>query len=337
MKLSLEDIRAVTLGAQRIEETEKGLCFFRFNKAQEEMYKTYSAEFYGKSFSTAGIRMKFKTNSQSLKIGAKAYPKTTRYYFAFDIRVNGEFIGSVDNYSDIEVPEYFATLKAPLGEFSQEVSLGEGEKEVEIIFPWSVSLENVEFFIDDESFVTPVKPEKKLLTIGDSITHGYDALHPMNRYASKIADYLGAEELCLAIGGEFFNPLLSQIKMEYNPDYITVAYGTNDFAKKDRAFFEKNCPAFFEGLVKNFPKTPIFAITPIWRKDNEPREIFGEFKDAEEIILKTVEHYPNVTAIRGIDFVPHEEKYFGDARLHPNDKGFSLYADALIKEIKKVI
>ena len=43
----------------------------------------------------------------------------------------------------------------------------------------------------------------------------------------------------------------------------------------------------------------------------------------------------NVTVVRGFDFVPKEEKYFADLRLHPNDTGFEHYFKNLYKEIER--
>ena len=34
------------------------------------------------------------------------------------------------------------------------------------------------------------------------------------------------------------------------------------------------------------------------------------------------------------EFVPHDEKYFADAWVHPSDEGYRLYADALINAVK---
>ena len=34
------------------------------------------------------------------------------------------------------------------------------------------------------------------------------------------------------------------------------------------------------------------------------------------------------------DFVPHDEKAFGDAWVHPSDEGFALYADRVIEAVK---
>jgi hypothetical protein len=46
---------------------------------------------------------------------------------------------------------------------------------------------------------------------------------------------------------------------------------------------------------------------------------------------------PNVTVISGFDFVPKDETYFSDLRLHPNDKGFECYSENLYSEICKAL
>ena len=68
MKLNIEQIRGITCGAARVEETDLGVSFFRFTKAQEEMYKERSADFYMKTFSTSGVTLRFKTYSKNLFI-----------------------------------------------------------------------------------------------------------------------------------------------------------------------------------------------------------------------------------------------------------------------------
>jgi len=55
MKLSLEQIRSVTRGAVRVEETEGAVHFYRFTKAQEEMYRQRDAMLHMKTFATAGV------------------------------------------------------------------------------------------------------------------------------------------------------------------------------------------------------------------------------------------------------------------------------------------
>lgn len=333
MNLNLLQIKEIVTGALRIEECEDGVCFYRFTKEQEELYKNRSDDFYKKTFATSGIALRFFTNSQTLFFRTQITPASSRTYFSFDVLVNGKRVDSLNNFSDITLPQNYTTLKFPLGEFSKEFDLGVGEKEVCICFPWSVKAVLKEIALDDGSFIKPCKPLKKIICFGDSITHGYDALYPSNKYISKLARILDAQEYNKAIGGEIFFPDLAKTKEDFEPDYISVAYGTNDWNCCTRSEFVQNCKAFFHNLTLNYPRVKIFAITPIWRKDYTENRAFGKFDEVDQEIKNIVEPYKNITAVSGYNFVNHDESLYADLRLHPNDEGFEQYFKRLAEKI----
>ena len=334
MKLNIDQIRAVCQGAVRIEEKAEGVHFYRFTGEQEELYRLRSSALYEKALSTAGIKLCFETDSTSLFLKVNVTPGSSRSYFSIDVMVNGECAGHLDNFAEEEMPAAYTTVSCPMGEFSKDFSLGQGIKEVCIYLPWSMVPELQEISLDDGACVKPVRTKKKLLAFGDSITHGYDALRPSNRYIAKLAAKLGAEEVNKAIGGERFFPALAETKEPFSPDYITVAYGTNDWSGIELSEFRENCRAFYGALARNYPQAKIFAITPIWRKDsNSPRNC-GEFSQIAKEIKAATKDYANIVCVEGYDFVPHEESYFADLRLHPNDAGFECYAQNLWEQVK---
>lgn len=337
MKLDVERIREITTGAVRVEEKKGMVCFFRFTPEQEELYEKTNESFYRKTFSTAGVRLVFRTDSKNLFLKIGTAPSTTRIYFSLDVLVDGNMIGSIDNFSDTSLPRNYTTADLPLGEFSKSFDLGDGIKTVTVHFPWSVVTVLKEMSVDDNAFIQGVRPAKKLLVFGDSITHGYDALHPSNRYIAKLADALEAEEISKAIGGERFFPRLASLKDHVSPDYIIVAYGTNDWRHRTERSFASKCTRFFSALSKKYPRAKIFAVTPIWRKDADEDALCGPFSKADEFIADAVKDLENVTLIHGIDLVPHQTRYFADGKLHPRDSGFDYQYKRLYKEIKKHI
>lgn len=335
MKLSFEQMQAISTGAVRFEIDEKGMKLYRFTEEQEKLYEETDIEFYNRSQATAGVKFSFRTNSKKLYIKTHITPRYCRRYFSFDVFVNGKVIGYLDNLADAPSQEEYILTKLLREEFEKEFDLGEGEKTVQVYFPWSIQATIQEVSLDDESFVEPVKANKTLLAFGDSITQGMDAMRPTHRYITKLAKFLGADEVNKGISGAFFFPELAEIKDDLNPDYITVAYGTNDWSKKGRDIFKVNSKAFYRSLRKNYPNTPIFAITPIWRADCREEREFGLFEDVEKEIREAVKGLDNVTVIRGYDLVPKDPSFFGDARLHPNDKGFAEYFANLSKAFSK--
>ena len=61
--------------------------------------------------------------------------------------------------------------------------------------------------------------------------------------------------------------------------------------------------------------------------DKTPSELTARL-EAEGIVI----HYEDNT-----DFIPKDSVYFRDGYLHPNDKGFEVYASSLADELKKVL
>ena len=333
MKLSVDTIRKITTGAVRVEEENGLIHLYRFTKQQQELYKKTSEDFYAKSLSAAGIKMLFKTDSENLVMKFETGKGSSRSYFSVDVSVNGEIVGYIDNFSERDLSGNYTADKFPLGEMSGNVQLGVGEKEVCVYLPWSVSVAIHEILLDDGAYIEQIKPEKKLLAFGDSITQGYDALRPSNRYISKLSEQLGAEEYNKAIGGEIFFPSLAECKDDFIPDYITVAYGTNDWNRVTEETFRKNCLGFFTNLRQNYPDTPIIAITPIWRKEMDEQRQFGQFRNVDKAIREITENIENIIVIDGFGFVPQDEMYFADLSLHPNDKGFEAYFKSLYNEL----
>ena len=206
-------------------------------------------------------------------------------------------LGYIDNFSDTELERDYPQQDFMLGDFSKNFELGDGEKTVCVHLPWSVKTVMEEISVDDNSFIEGIKPKKKLIAYGDSITQGFEALRPSNRYIARLVERLGAEEFNKGIGGEKFFPELAELKDSFMPDYITVAYGTNDWNCIDRETFKSKCKAFYTNLSKNYPDSKIFAITPIWRKDYNADKIFGAFETVDKYIRELVEPFKNITVI----------------------------------------
>lgn len=329
MKLTLQQIQQISTGAEQIKEEDGKIRFFRFNTAQQELYSQRAALGL-RSRSTAGIKLQFITDSKNLALDVTVLPGSSRTYFAFDIWVDGKQIGSVDNFTGACLPQVYTDVQLPLGEYTSSFSLGEGEKQVCIYFPWSVDGQLNALCLDDGAEVIPVKRSKTLLAFGDSITQGYDALHPSGTYLAQLARKLDADEWNKAVGGEHFLPELSAIPCAIKPDMLLVAYGTNDWSGVTEDVFADTSRRFFENLHAQFPDASMMVITPIWRADADQVFRCGDFANAERMIRCTVEDIPQVQVVSGLQLVPHDKAFYADERvLHPNDAGFAAYAKNL--------
>ena len=334
MRLSFDEIQNITCGAAYLEDFDGQVRFHRFTAEQEALYLQYNDGFFEKCFATTGIVLRFRTDSSYLRIRTTVLKATSRAYFSMDILKDGNVLGYIDNFSDSDVSGDYTIKGFPYGSFRKEFDLGSGLKTIEIHLPWSSDLRLDALEVEIGSVVEPVRRPKTLLTFGDSITQGYDALRPTSCYTVKLAEALDADEINKSIGGERFIPALASLPDPVDPDYISVAYGTNDWGVGSWNQFSKNCPEFYRRLRETYPEARILALTPVWRKDMHEVRKCCEFLKIGEVIRESVEGLPGVTVINCFDMVPKEERYFADYRLHPNDEGFRHYTENLLKALR---
>lgn len=339
MQLTFDQIRAITVGAVDFEETKDYLQPYRLTAAQRE-FTRYADRYYHRGMAAAGVCFCFETDSKSLSLAVECRNTEVRDYFSFEVLVNGKPVGYLDNFpAEGLPPQHYHLTELPQveGVFCKAFDLGAGMKTVRVNFPWSklVRIHNVT--LDDGAKIVPVKREKKLLAFGDSITQGFDACRPSQRYIAQLADFLQADEYNKGIAGETYCPGLVACREDFTPDYITVAFGTNDWGLKSKDALVQNSRLFYENLQKNYPGVPTFVLTPIWRADRDTEKPFGLFDDVEEIIRKNAADFPQIQVIRGYDFVPHDTKYFVEAKLHPTTEGFAYYGKNLCAKIQTLL
>ncbi|MBQ7934994.1 MAG: SGNH/GDSL hydrolase family protein [Clostridia bacterium] len=332
MKLTYSQIKDFALGAESVVETELGISFYRFTEEELELYST--TQFADKSYATAGIRLAFETDASALTLGVNiAFGGSSRSYFAIEVFQDGKRAGILKNYPDGATFNEMRTGCSD-GDFEKTFPLSPGKKTIEIYLPWSVTPTITELTLNNATFANKIHRERILLMYGDSITHGYDAALPSQSYSNRFADALGMQVYNKAIGGEVFFPALAECEPTLAPEVITVAYGTNDWNKTDPATFEQNSRAFLQALAERHPQAKIFVFTPIWRKDHGLEKPFSSFSAIAEHLTAVAQELPNGIVLKGIDFVPHDAKFYADRRLHPNDEGFDHYFNNLYAVIK---
>lgn len=336
MHLTYEQICAATWGAAYITEEADGIHFHRFTREQEKAYLNRRENDDLRVRATAGIALCFCTDSPTLTLKGSLQRAWSRTYWSLDVTVNGAYFGSTDNFSHLNmIPDYTEDIPGLVRTFDKIFDLGSGEKTVKVYLPWSAAAVLEDLSLKKGSTFEPVcRPVRRIMFYGDSITQGYDALRPMNRYAARVADALGAEEINKAIGGEVFFPELAHLKDELAPDAVVVAYGTNNWGLGQREDLLNDAPVVYQTLRQNYPKAKLYALLPLWRREREEIRAYGSFDQMRQDLRKIAESVEGMTVIDCYDFIPHEPGYFADLRLHPTDEGFELYAQKLLKIIK---
>ena len=340
MKLSFDQIKSLACGAAQILEEEGGLRFWRFTEHQQALYSqlrpvlTKIKNYRPTSTTSAGVKLYFKTDSDTLYLKVDVKRGSPRTFFSFDVVVDGKLLDSMDNFGEHPFPQGEPKTPYPLGIHEKTFDLGQGEKTVEVFFPWSVCPILLELGLADGSFAEPVKRSKKWLVFGDSITQGYDILRPCRHHIPRTAEKLNAEVYNKGIGGEIFFPPLADSPDPFQPDYISVAYGTNDLVHVDGSRFDQDVETFLANLRKHYPNAKIACITPIWRTTFNGPDNFDTIDNLEKRMAAAVAKVPGVKFIRGYDFMPKDTALFSDLTTHPNDEGFAYYYENFSKAIE---
>ena len=91
MKLKCNQSRSITCGAVAVVEEQDGIHFFRFTEEQMALYRDQHPEHERKLYSTAGIRLRFRTNSRNLFLHAHMTDQGgSRRYFSIEFFKNGK-------------------------------------------------------------------------------------------------------------------------------------------------------------------------------------------------------------------------------------------------------
>ena len=282
------------------------------------------------------MKLEFYTKGGEVSFDYEISPGTNRAYYSIDLLVNIVFCYHMakDTRKDI-------------GRFVYHIPSAEIEQRVTIYFPTTASIKIRNISLPDD--YTPHKRKFKILALGDSSMQGYYPNHFQNTYANIIADEYNVDMLNQAIGGSIFNKdFLDELAFE--PDFIMVSFGINDWALR-RFQGGEAARSYFDCLTKMYPKKPVFAIIPfevyaLARKNPDLVKVDGnvsdEFdlqtlQDVREKFVEIVKDYESVVSINAKDFVPRYLECFYEDKIHFSDLGNVLAAQGILGEIKKYI
>lgn len=306
---------------------EQGALPVRFTNKQFHIYEETEG-FYVRSKCPAGVKLECITDSSFLHISyyIEGWCRESLY---FDLYVNDQFIETAG----------MDQLKVGTEEvqFNLDKSTAPGSsKKVTVYLPHMavIRLKGIQF--SENAVVEKTKSHRKnLLCLGDSITQGMDARHPSSTYPVQLGHHFGMNVLNHGVGGYYFEKESLDQQLPYQPDLITIAYGTNDWNKwSSLSELKDQCEDYLSTVRELYPTAKTFVMTPIWRVDiNEPKAM-GSFQEVDKIITEVSNQIDGMHHINGLELVPHLISYFGDERVHPSDEGFLHMALNIAKSIR---
>lgn len=319
MQLTLEQIKNITVGALNIWEDDGVFHFARCTSKQVEAWRELSETLGERAEATTGIRLDFHTNSKS---------------FAFTTKIAANYEIYIDNVLT------YAYFKKDMEDCKHRfISLDGEEHRITLYLPSHDTpgmLESVE--IDDGATIVPHNFDCKILFIGDSITQGWESTWDSLSYAYHVSRFFNAESVIQGIGGAYYHATTFDDAIDFDPDIVIVAYGTNDWGHyKTIADGRWHCQRFLDQVVTKYNKKKIFGISPIWRADHVKRKTsMGSFEACKSYVKDEIINH-NMILIDGETLTPHLPAFYSDEYLHPDTKGFGIYALNLISELQKYV
>lgn len=330
MQLHTETLKNLLKGAISIQTEDEWLRLFRFSEKQSNYYFEKTPDtLYPKTLASAGMKLDLVTDAEEISFDFRVFTASSRTFYSVDLYIDGVFCDElyVMNYQN---------KKSDTVSFA----IPEGTHRLTVYFPNLMRMDIKNFNLHGASFADPVSSKMKILCLGDSITQGYDAYHSSLSYVNRLSEALDAEILNQAIGAEVFDAEILDETLPFDPDLITVAYGTNDWAVRvSKAEFLDNAERFFQKIRRIYPDKKIVYISPIWRGDYQrpygTQDTAVGLFDTSVKELQALAKENGLFVVDGIPLTPHISDFFADQILHPNDLGFGFYAENLLRELKK--
>ena len=303
MKLSLEQIKSITVGALAVWEKDGAFCFAKCTPKQVEAWYVVSHILGERAEATTGVRLDFHTNSTFFAF-------TTKNMVNYEIYIDDVFTKAFRKNDFIEGSR-------------KKVDLDGKEHRITLYFPSHDAggkLEAVE--VDDNAAVIPHQFDRKILFIGDSITQGWESTWDSLSYAYHVSRFFNAESVIQGIGGAMYQMTTFDEEIEFEPDVVIVAYGTNDWKHyKTLEEGRGHCHRYLDQLVARYGEKKLFGISPIWRADTAVDSLMGSFESCAAYVKQEIVNH-GMILIDGETLTPHFPDFYSDGFLHPDAKGF---------------
>lgn len=297
---------------------------------------------------TAGARVRFKTDSPYIAVGAVyppmeiPTPRSTALSsvgaYCFDLYADNEFC-DVLLPNNIEKNGSIVNFAIPSGKYECIYDFGQSKlRDITINFSSFVNITDVYIGLKENAVVetsNDYSNEKPIVFYGSSITNGACASRPGNTYENILSRRLNVDYLNLgfAAGAKAEKEIIDYIS---GLDMSVFVFDYDHNAPSPEFLEETHYPAL-ERFRKSQPNTPIIMLSRPNRN--------GGIKDTNDRLNMVRKSYEkllsygdkNVYFINGQDiYNSFDSEVFTIDGVHPTDFGFYCMADAIEKVLKNI-
>ena len=317
-RLASGEIRSLSAGALAFREEDGGLAFFKCTEEQTEEVERTWPNGLASTLASTGIRLDFVTDAR--RIGF-AFQRGSALELLIDGVLVRRWTPAPREDTVIEPEALF-----PAGS-------GNGKRRVTLIFGSHGENAVLKYLeLEEGKSAARQRYGRKFLFLGDSLTQGWHSRYDVNSWAWRTTLFYNADSVIQGIGGDFFRPGAVK-QLPFEPDAVFLALGTNDFSRfDDREEFLGRMRETMARLASLYAGKPVIAITPTPRFDGETRPA-GDHALFRGLIAEEAAKR-GFLPVDGASLIPADEAFFADV-VHPNDDGFSLFAENLWRILRK--
>jgi hypothetical protein len=276
----------------------------------------------------AGVRLSFRSNTTSISGQCDAFKDRSN----IDIVVNGKLAGSTETANKTSF---------------QYDNLGSEMKDIELWMPQfgEIRFSSLSFDDNAETLKPSESSTKKWITYGSSITQCSTADSPTKTWPAIVARSRGYDFTCLGFGGQcHIDPMVARIIRDREADLISLCLGINIHSGSlNQRTYRPGILGFVQIVREKHPTTPITLISPIFSPDREdtPNVVGFTLKQMRLEVKKaarTLQEYgdKNIHYINGLDVFDSENAHLLPDNLHPNNEGYGIMADNLLRLLPNV-
>ena len=336
MKLTADAVKPYITGCMALPtEADGAILLQRFLEDQREGHEDDRA-IRMRTYTAAGATVDLHTDSDIFRLTVDGRRLKSMAFAVADLFVDGVLVAQ--EKIPFGAPCAGPMEYVPFDPYTIELSLPEGEHRVTVVFESETPYRVVSLELSDGASHRVHDYKYTWMAFGDSITYGCTPEVPSASYALSTARLLDAKLYNHGIGGEEYRDT-KVIPGTYPAcDFVTVAYGTNDYVSYTLEQHLHHMGTFLKKISESFPEKPVFVLLPLWRKKQTVLHHDITLPQVRDAIRAEAAKYPNFHVIDCQNFVPPMRDFFcEDICVHPNVLGASLYAQNLHKIITEVL
>lgn len=329
-----QEINVLDLGLQG-KLTETVNPFDRFNADEYPAVYDDAKTLITQVRSSAGYFVAFKSDTKN--ISARIEYRNPKHYEGCDLYIKKDgkwlYAGSQPSCKHGAV-------------FSLVSNMDGSEHECIVYFPRQKPIESMHLIIDEGASITPVDCpfRHRIAALGSSFTQGAGVTRPGCTWSAQLSRMTGLMFINMGFCGNCkFQPFYAQVLGRSDAEAYVIDGFSNPSVQevKDRLHIFLDTLREAEKEVGKSPKPVIFLQT-IWREGNNfnvkklAREE-GKIANAEDMMKGVLRKYELVHWVNTTSATDHKYHETCTDGTHPNDYGYTLWAESILKPVTKIL